>query len=217
VKRRGFITLLGSTAATWPLAVLALQGERSRRVAVLMNYLVNHPEAQARVAAFRARMSEAGWIEGQNIQIDFRWGAGGADHMQSAVATLIGLSPHVIVSSGTPATKAAQQATSSIPIVFANVADPVGAGIVVSLARPGGNTTGFTNYEYAMGGKWLEVLHETAPRVNRFAVLQAVNNPSLDGFMREIESAAMRLRVQVTAAPVRNTSDGRARDRNAGA
>jgi ABC-type uncharacterized transport system substrate-binding protein len=207
VKRRQFITLLGGTAAAWPLAVLAQQGERSRRVAVLMNYLVNHPEAQARVAAFRARMSEAGWIEGQNIQIDFHWGAGGADHMQSAVATLIGLSPHVIVSSGTPATKAAQQATSSIPIVFANVADPVGAGIVVSLARPGGNTTGFTNYEYAMGGKWLEVLHETAPRVNRFAVLQAVNNPSLDGFMREIESAAMRLRVQVTAAPVRNTSD----------
>jgi len=204
VKRRQFITLLGGTAAAWPLAVLAQQGERSRRVAVLMNYLVNHPEAQARVAAFRARMSEAGWIEGQNIQIDFHWGAGGADHMQS---TLIGLSPHVIVSSGTPATKAAQQATSSIPIVFANVADPVGAGIVVSLARPDGNTTGFTNYEYAMGGKWLEVLHETAPRVNRFAVLQAVNNPSLDGFMREIESAAMRLRVQVTAAPVRNTSD----------
>jgi putative ABC transport system substrate-binding protein len=207
VKRRQLITLLGGTAAAWPLAVLAQQGERSRRVAVLMNYLVNHPEAQARVAAFRARMSEAGWIEGQNIQIDFHWGAGGADHMQSAVATLIGLSPHVIVSSGTPATKAAQQATSSIPIVFANVADPVGAGIVVSLARPGGNTTGFTNYEYAMSGKWLEVLHETAPRVNRFAVLQAVNNPSLDGFMREIESAAMRLRVQVTAAPVRNTSD----------
>lgn len=207
MKRRQFITLLGGTAAAWPLAVLAQQGERSRRVAVLMNYLVNHPEAQARVAAFRARMSEAGWIEGQNIQIDFHWGAGGADHMQSAVATLIGLSPHVIVSSGTPATKAAQQTTSSIPIVFANVADPVGAGIVVSLARPGGNTTGFTNYEYAMGGKWLEVLHETAPRVNRFAVLQAVNNPSLDGFMREIESAAMRLRVQVTAAPVRNTSD----------
>ena len=207
MKRRQFITILGGTAAAWPLAVLGQQGERSRRVAVLMNYLVNHPEAQARVAAFRARMSEAGWIEGQNIQIDFHWGAGGADHMQSAVATLIGLSPHVIVSSGTPATKAAQQATSSIPIVFANVADPVGAGIVASLARPDGNTTGFTNYEYTMGGKWLEVLHETAPRVNRFAVLQAVNNPSLDGFMREIESAAMRLRVQVTAAPVRNTSD----------
>ena len=207
MKRRQFITILGGTAAAWPLAVLGQQGERSRRVAVLMNYLVNHPEAQARVAAFRARMSEAGWIEGQNIQIDFHWGAGGADHMQSAVATLIGLSPHVIVSSGTPATKAAQQTTSSIPIVFANVADPVGAGIVVSLARPGGNTTGFTNYEYTMGGKWLEVLHETTPRVNRFAVLQAVNNPSLDGFMREIESAAMRLRVQVTAAPVRNTSD----------
>ena len=94
-----------------------------------------------------------------------------------------------------------------IPIVFANLADPAGAGIVASLARPDGNTTGFTNYEYTMGGKWLEVLHETAPRVNRFAVLQAVNNPSLDGFMREIESAAMRLRVQVTAAPVRNTSD----------
>lgn len=112
--RRDFIAGLGVVAA-WPLMAGAQQAERVRRVAVLMNYLVNDPEAQTRVAAFRARMREAGWIEGQNIQIDFHWGAGGADHMQSAVATLIGLSPHVIVSSGTPATKAAQQTTSSIP------------------------------------------------------------------------------------------------------
>ena len=207
MNRRELITLLGGAVTAWPLAAHAQQGERSRRVSVLMNYLVNHPEAQARVAAFRTRMHEAGWIEGRNIQIDFHWGAGGTDRMQSAVATLIGLSPHVIVSSGTPATKAVQQATSSIPIVFANVADPVGEGIVTSLARPGGITTGFTNYEYAIGGKWLEVLHETAPQVNRFAVMQAANNPSLDGFMGEIGNAATRLRVQVTAAPVRNASD----------
>jgi putative tryptophan/tyrosine transport system substrate-binding protein len=206
MRRREFLGALGGAAA-WPLAAHAQKGERSRRVAVLMNYLVNHPEAQARVAAFRTRMHEAGWIEGRNIQIDFYWGAGGTARMRSAVATLIGLSPHVIVSSGTPATKAVQQASSSIPIVFANVADPVGEGIVTSLARPGGITTGFTNYEYAIGGKWLEVLHETAPKVNRFAVMQAANNPSLDGFMREIENAATRLRVQVTAAPVRNASD----------
>jgi len=206
MRRREFLGALAGAAA-WPLAAHAQHGEQSRRVAVLMNYLVNHPEAQARVAAFRARMREAGWIEGRNIQIDFHWGAGGTDHMQAAVATLIGLSPDVIVCSGTDATKSAQLATSSIPIVFANVADPVGTGIVTSLARPGGTTTGFANYEYAIGGKWLEVLHETAPRVNRFAVMQAANNPSFDGFMREIENAATRLRVQVTAAPVRNASD----------
>jgi putative ABC transport system substrate-binding protein len=151
-------------------------------------------------------MRQAGWVEGQNVQIDFYWGAGGADHMQSAVATLIGLSPDVVVSSGTPATKAVQQATSSIPIVFANVADPVGAGIVASLARPGGITTGFANYEYAMGGKWLEILKEIAPRLDRVAVMQEVTNP-LEGFMREIEHAAIRLRVEITTARVRNAAD----------
>ena len=206
MRRRDFIQGIAGAAA-WPLAAHAQQDERSRRVAVLMNYLVNHPEAQARVAAFRAQLREAGWIEGRNIQIDFYWGAGGIDHMQAAVAALIGLSPHVVVSSGTAATKAVQQATSSIPIVFANVADPVGAGIVTSLARPGGIATGFANYEYTVGGKWLEILQQTAPRVNRFAVMQDANNPSLDGFMREIENAATRLRVQATAAPVRNASD----------
>ncbi len=127
--------------------------------------------------------------------------------MRSAVATLVGLSPDVIVSSGTPATKAAQDATRSIPIVFANVVDPVGTGIVSSLAKPGGITTGFTNYEYAMGGKWLETLKEIAPEVSRFAVMQVVSNPSFAGFMSEIESAATRLQVHVTATPVRNEAD----------
>ena len=207
MKRREFIGLVGGAAAAWPIAARAQPDGRVRRVAVLMNYLVNHPEAQARVGAFRMRMRQAGWVEGRNVQIDFHWGAGGADHMQSAVATLIGLSPDVIVSSGTLATKAVQQATSSIPIVFANVADPVGAGIVASLARPGGITTGFANYEYVMSGKWLEILKEIAPRLDRVAVMQAVTNPSLEGFMRESEHAAIRLRVQITAARVRNAAD----------
>jgi putative tryptophan/tyrosine transport system substrate-binding protein len=206
MRRREFITLLGGTAAAWPMAARAQSG-RVRRVAVLMNYPVHHPEAEARVAAFRALMRQAGWIEGQNIQIDFYSGAGGPDHMRSAVATLVGLSPDVIVSSGTPATKAAQDATRSIPIVFANVADPVGTGIVSSLAKPGGITTGFVNYEYPMGGKWLETLKEIAPGVSRFAVMHAVSNPSFVGFMREIESAATRLQVQITATPVRNEAD----------
>ena len=206
MRRREFLIVLSGTTVAWPLAALAQPG-RVRRVAVLMNYLVHHPEAEARVAAFRALMRQAGWIEGQNIQIDFHWGAGGRDHMRSAVATLAGLSPDVIVSSGTLATKTAQSVTRSIPIVFANVADPVDTAIVASLAKPGGITTGFANYEYAMGGKWLEALKETAPGLNRFAVMQAVNNPSHTGFMREIESAASRLQVKVTAAPVRNEAD----------
>ena len=206
MRRREFIAALSGAAVAWPLAARAQSG-RVRRVAVLMNYLVHHPEAEARAVAFRAVMHQAGWIEGQNIQIDFHWGGGGPDHMRSAVATLVGLSPDVIVTSGTPATKAAQDATRSIPIVFANVADPVGTGIVSSLAKPGGITTGFANYEYAMGGKWLETLKEIAPGVRRFAVMQAASNPSLAGFMREIESAATRLQVQVTATPVRNEAD----------
>lgn len=206
MRRREFVVVLTGTTAGWPFAALAQLG-RVRRVAILMNYMEHHPEAQARVAVFRALMRRAGWIEGENIHIDFHWGAGGPDHMRSAAATLVALSPDVIVVSGTPATKAAQNVSRSIPIVFANVADPVATGIVASLAKPGGITTGFANYEYAMGGKWLEVLKETAPGLNRFAAMQSANNPSLAGFMREIESAATRLQVKVTAAPVRNEAD----------
>ena len=206
MRRRELITLLGGMAVARPLAARAQSG-RVRRIAILMNYPMHHPESEARVAAFRALLRQAGWIEGQNIQIDFYSGAGGPDHMRSAVAALVGLSPDVIVSSGTPATKAAQDAARSIPVVFANVADPVGTGIVASLAKPGGTTTGFANYEYAMGGKWLETLKEIAPGVSRFAVMQAVSNPSFAGFMREIESAATRLQVQVTAMPVGNETE----------
>ena len=206
MRRREFITLLGGTVAAWPLAARAQPG-RVRRVAVLMNYLEHYSEAEARIAAFRALLGQAGWIEGQNIQIDYHWGAGGPDHMRSAVASMLDLSPDVIVSSGTPATKAAQDATRSIPIVFANVADPVGTGIVSSVASPGGMTTGFANYEYAMGGKWLETLKEIAPRVSQVGVMHVVSNPSFAGFMREIESAATRLQVQATATPVRNEAD----------
>jgi len=206
VKRREFITLLGGAAAAWPMVAHAQQGERNRRVAVLMNYLVNHPEAQARVAAFRARMREAGWIEGRNIQIDFHWGAGGTDHMQAAVATLIGLSPDVIVCSGTDATKATQLATSSIPIVFANVADPVGEGIVTSLARPGGITTGFTNYEYAIGGKWLEVLQETVPKLSTIAVIADLNSsPFPRKLIQYLEPAAQKRGLKLRVIDVRDS------------
>jgi len=206
MRRREFITLLACTAAAWPVAARAQSG-RVRHVAVLMNYPEHDPESEERIAAFRAHLRQAGWIEGQNIEIDFHSGAGGSDHMRSAVATLVGMSPDVIVSSGTPATKAAQDGTRSIPIVFANVADPVGEGIVASLAKPGGITTGFVNYEYPMGGKWLETLKEIAPDVSQFAVMYAANNPSFVGFMREIESAATRLQVQITGTPVRNEAD----------
>jgi ABC-type uncharacterized transport system substrate-binding protein len=205
VRRREFITLLGGTAAL-PMAARAQSG-RVPRVAILMNYPAQHPESEARIAAFRAVMRHDGWIEGKNYQIDFHSGAGGPDHMRSAVASLVLLSPDVIVSSGTPATKAAQDGTRSIPIVFANVADPVATGIVSSLAKPGGITTGFANYEYAMGGKWLETLKEIAPGVSRFAVMEAANNPSFMGFMREIESAATHLQVQVTGTRVSNEAD----------
>ena len=205
MRRRDLLGLI-STSAVWPMAARAQSG-RVRRVAVLMNYPVHHPESEARLAAFRALMRQAGWTEGQNLQIDFYSGAGGPGDMRSAVASLVGLSPDVIVSSGTPATKAAQDATRSIPIVFANVADPVGAGIISSLPKPDGMTTGFVNYEYPMGGKWLETLKEIAPGVSQFAVIYADSNPSFVGSMREIQSAATRLQVQITAMPVRNEAD----------
>jgi putative ABC transport system substrate-binding protein len=170
MRRRDFITLLGGAAAAWPLAVRAQQGERMRRIGVLMAHGENDREGQAFVAIFRETLQKLGWAEGRNIRIDTRWAAQ-VELMPGFAKELIALQPDLILANNTPTTAAVLQQTSTIPIVFAVVADPVGSGFVASLARPGGNVTGFTLTEPTMTSKWLELLKEIAPRVTRVAFL----------------------------------------------
>jgi putative tryptophan/tyrosine transport system substrate-binding protein len=172
MRRRGFITLLGGAAAAWPLAARAQQGERMRSVGVLMSLVADDPEGQARVAAFRQELQQLGWIEGRNVRIDIRWAAGDADRIRRYAAELVALAPDVILAIGAATTGPLRQATRTVPIVFVNVSDPVGAGFVASLARPGGNATGFSIFEFGMAGKWLELLKEIAPSVKRVAVIR---------------------------------------------
>src|SRR5262249_5353488 len=170
MKRREFITLVGGAAA-WPLASRA-QNNKVRRVGMLMNLSADDIEATARIVAFVRELQRLGWTVGHNLQIEYRWGAGDADKFRKYAAELAMLAPDVIVTSGAGTVAALLQATSSVPIVFALVADPVGAGFVDSLAQPGRNATGFTALEYSLGGKWLELLKEIAPNVTRVAVIR---------------------------------------------
>ena len=168
MNRREFITLIGVAAATWPLAARAQQPER--RIGVLMGLVESDPEAQSLISTTRQRLGELGWSEGRNIRIDDRWAAGDADRLRAYAAELVSLKPDVIFGEGTPVVAALQQATRTIPIVFANANNPIGFGFVASMARPGGNITGFVSAEPAMGGKWLETLREIAPDVARVAL-----------------------------------------------
>jgi putative tryptophan/tyrosine transport system substrate-binding protein len=171
VKRREFITLLGGAAAAWPFAARAQQAERMRRLSVLAGTALDDAEAQTRFAALRQGLQRFGWIEGRNLQIDARWGAGDAGAVGSAATELAALAPDVIVASGS-AVAAILQATRTVPIVFVLVPDPVGSGFVESLAQPGGNATGFMMFEYSLSAKWLELLKEIAPGLTRAAVLR---------------------------------------------
>jgi putative ABC transport system substrate-binding protein len=174
MRRREFITLLGGAAASiaGPLSARAQQGERMRRIGVLMNLSENDPTAQGLVAAFRQRLQELGWVDGRNARIDTRWGAGDAARYRGYAAELVALAPDVILAATTAAVVALKGITPMVPTVFVGVIDPVGSGLVASLARPGGNATGFTLFEYAIAAKWLELLKEIAPRVTRVAVLR---------------------------------------------
>ena len=166
MKRREFITLLGGAACAWPLAARAQQSDR-RRIGVLVPFGEDHPVAQARVAAFLQGLQQLGWIDGRNVRIDYRWSAGGADRTRKSAMELIALEPDVVMAFTSAAVAPLRQATSTVPIVFAVVADPVGAGYVESLARPGGNVTGFAAQEYAVSGKWIELLKELVPHLTR--------------------------------------------------
>jgi putative tryptophan/tyrosine transport system substrate-binding protein len=176
VRRRDFITALGAAAAAWPLGTHAQQGERARRIGVLFGLAADDPESQARHTAFVQGLQELGWADGRNIRIDTRWGAGDADRIRRYVTELVALAPDAILVTGTTVVGPLQRATPTVPIVFVNVSDPVGAGLVASLARPGGNITGFAALEYGFSGKWLELLKQIAPGVTRAAV---VRDPAL--------------------------------------
>jgi putative ABC transport system substrate-binding protein len=206
MKRREFITLLGGAAAAWPLAASAQQLERMRRIGVLMGTAENDPEAPQRVAAFRDALAKLGWSEGRNVAIDFRWAAGDPVRMRALAKELIGATPDIVVAESTPATAALRQESSTTPIVFFAVANPVGSGFVASLPRPGRNITGFTNFEPAMGGKWLELLKEIAPRVLRVA---AIFNPRTHSgqYWQSMESAAPTFAVELAKSPVHEAGE----------
>jgi putative tryptophan/tyrosine transport system substrate-binding protein len=172
MMRRELICLIGGAAVAWPLAARAQQADRMRRVGVLLNRAADDPEEQARVAAFLQRLQELGWTDGRNVRIDYRWAAADADRSRTYAAELVALAPDVILAAGSLSVAALQQTATTVPIVFANVVDPVGAGFVARLARPGGNATGFTPFEYSLSGKWLELLKETAPNLTRIAILR---------------------------------------------
>ena len=172
IGRREFIAALGGAAAAWPLAARAQQGDRMRRVGVLMNLAEGDPEGEARIAAFRRALQQLGWTDGHNVRINYRWAAGDAGHFHRYAEELLALAPDILLASATPSIQALREVTRTVPIVFVNVADPVGAGFVENLARPGGNATGFIPLESGIGAKWLELLKEIAPGVTRVAVLR---------------------------------------------
>jgi ABC-type uncharacterized transport system substrate-binding protein len=183
----------------------AQQTEGVRRVGLLTNFAERDAELQARITAFRAALQEFGWIEGVTVRVEYRYGAGDSYRLHTFAQELTGLSPDVLHSIGSPATTALRDATNTIPIVFAQVADPVGSGLVDNIARPSGNITGFTNYEYSIGGKWLEILKEIGPSVRRVLILQNSANMSAPGLLHAIQIAAGSVNIEVAAFDVTET------------
>jgi putative ABC transport system substrate-binding protein len=205
IGRRQFITLFGSAAAA-PLAARAQQDSRIRRVGVLVPFSADDEEGQRRIAAFLKELQQFGWVKGRNIQIMDRWGAADAERIRSSMVELLGVAD-VILSQGSSITSALQQATKTVPVVFVNVADPVGAGFVDNLSRPGGNITGFMNFEYGMSSKWLELLKEIVPRMSRVGVLRDPTIASGSGQLGAIQSVAAGLGIELYPINVRDPTE----------
>jgi putative tryptophan/tyrosine transport system substrate-binding protein len=207
LRRRDFITLLGGAAATWPLAVRAQQPERVRHIGMLNILGLDDPEAQARTKEFEQTLQQLGWTVGRDLKIETRQVGGDTDRLRRYAAELIALAPDVIVSVGSLAVAPLQQATRTIPIVFVNVPDPVGAGFVQSMANPGGNITGFLNFEYSMSGKWAELLKQIAPNVTRALVLRDPASAAGIGQFAAVRSAAQSLGIELTPVNVRDADE----------
>src|SRR5262245_11256762 len=208
MKRRTFITLLGGAAAAWPLGARAQKGERVRRIGVLLGAnAAGDAEGQARIEAFRQAMELLGWTPGPNLQIEYRWGGAEAANLRKYAAELAAVAPDVILSSGTASLGPLLQETRTVPIVFVNVSDPVGAGFVNSLSRPGGNATGFMQFEYSLSAKWLELLKQIAPSVTRAAVLRDAALTSGTGQFAVIQSVASAVGVEVSPVNVHDAGE----------
>ena len=222
MKRREFITLLGGTAAAWPLAARAQQPERMRRIGVLMNLAADDPESMARIGAFLHGLHQLGWVDGRNIAIHYRWGAGDSERIRKSAQELVALAPDAIIADGAITVSPLQQESQTVPIVFANVTDPVGAGFVPNLARPGGNTTGFANFEYGISAKWLELLKDVVPNLRRAAVLRDPTIIASISQFASIQSVAPSLGVELSPIDTREAGDiersvaGFAREANSG-
>ena len=210
MRRRDVISLLSAVIA-WPLAAPAATAQPSqgvRRIAMLSGFAATDPEAQARVAALQQGLKELGWMEGHNVSIEFRWGTGGAEQMRAFARELVDLKPDLILGMTTPAVTALVQETNTIPILFANIVDPVGRGFISNMARPGGNVTGFLNFEFSMGGKWLETLKEIAPAVRRVALLFNPDTaPFAASFVRVVEDAAPSFGIEPIATMARDDGE----------
>jgi putative ABC transport system substrate-binding protein len=208
MKRRAFIALVGGAAAvTWPLVARAQQRDRMRRIGVLQAVAPDDPEGPSRMAGFLQVLQQLGWTEGRNVRIDTRWASGDADLYRKYAAELVALAPDVILATASPTVAALQAVTRTVPIVFAHAVDPVGAGFVDSLARPGGNATGFILFEYSMSAKWLELLKEIAPRVTRVAVLRDPAAAAGTGQFGAIQSVAPSFGVELSPVNVRDPGE----------
>jgi putative ABC transport system substrate-binding protein len=207
MKRREFIALAGGGMAAWPIAARAQQGEHLRRIGVLMNMGADDPEAPVLVGAFSQVLAELGWIIGRNARIDYRWFQGNAEAGRAYAAELLALTPDIILVSGTYGATVVKQLTRAVPTVFVLVADPVGSGIVDSLARPGGNITGFMPFDFNIGGKWLDLLRQIAPHITRVAVFRDETNPAGIGQFAVVQAMATSVGLQAMPVSVRNSDE----------
>lgn len=207
MRRREFITFLGCAAAAWPLEARAQRADKTWKIGMIMGFPESDPQARPRVNAFLAVLKELGWNDGGNIKIEYRWAAGEARRIRAAAADLVAQAPDIIVANGSEVTSAVKSYTRDIPIVFVQVSDPVGLGVVESLAHPGGNVTGLTHFEYSVSEKWLQLLKEIAPSVSRVTVLLNSANPAANGHYRAIEAVARPLAVQTRLADVKTAAE----------
>jgi putative ABC transport system substrate-binding protein len=207
IERRKFISVLGGASVAWPLAARAQQGNRARRIGWLVGLPAQDPEAQNRNAVVVQALRELGWVVGRNLQIDYRYTSRDEQSFEAQAAELVTLAPDVLLANSTPATRALQQATNTTPIVFALVLDPVASGVVTNLAQPGGNVTGFTNFEVTMGGKWVEFLKEVSPRTAKLALIFNPRTAPYGGMLRSIEAAAPTFVVDITTRGVADAAE----------